>query len=203
MGVTMFIQQRMTPSTAIRAAEGDADHAGHDDGHVPVGASGLVIYWTVSNLWGIGQQMITNKLIGPAVVRTMRAAGGAAREERRRRQDRPGQGAIDDRAAKARGLVKQRVSAMGLTLDVQVVDTPDAIRFEISGDGGEVLLKRKGEALDALQQIVNTGFRRELDDDRSSSWTAWLSQGQDDELKQMTRFTMEKASSRVRRKWVR
>ena len=47
---------------------------------------------------------------------------------------------------------------MGLTLDVDVVDTPDAIRIEISGDGGEVLLKRKGEALDALQQIVNTGF---------------------------------------------
>ena len=56
---------------------------------------------------------------------------------------------------------------MGLTLDVQVLDTPDAIRVEISGDGGEVLLKRKGEALDALQEIVNTGFRRELDDDRS------------------------------------
>ena len=35
-------------------------------------ASGLVIYWTVSNVWGIGQQMITNRLIGPAVVRTVR-----------------------------------------------------------------------------------------------------------------------------------
>ena len=27
--------------------------------------SGLVLYWTVSNIWGIGQQMITNRLIGP------------------------------------------------------------------------------------------------------------------------------------------
>jgi membrane protein insertase Oxa1/YidC/SpoIIIJ len=35
-------------------------------------ASGLVIYWTVSNIWGIGQQMITNKIIGPAAVRTVR-----------------------------------------------------------------------------------------------------------------------------------
>ena len=35
-------------------------------------ASGLVIYWTVSNIWGIGQQMITNRLIGPATVRTVR-----------------------------------------------------------------------------------------------------------------------------------
>jgi YidC/Oxa1 family membrane protein insertase len=35
-------------------------------------ASGLVIYWTVSNIWGIGQQMITNRIIGPAAVRTVR-----------------------------------------------------------------------------------------------------------------------------------
>ena len=35
-------------------------------------ASGLVIYWTVSNTWGILQQMVTNRLIGPTVVRTVR-----------------------------------------------------------------------------------------------------------------------------------
>jgi spoIIIJ-associated protein len=95
---------------------------------------------------------------------------------------------------KAAGLVSNVVSAMGLTLEVLVVDTPDAIRLEISGDGGEVLLKRKGEALDALQQIVNTGFRRELADDRSFVVDCMgYRQGKDDELKQMTRFTMEKA----------
>ena len=95
---------------------------------------------------------------------------------------------------KAASLVSNVVSAMGLTLEVQVVDTPDAIRLEISGDGGEVLLKRKGEALDALQQIVNTGFRRELDDDRSFVVDCMgYRKGKDDELKQMTRFTMEKA----------
>ena len=95
---------------------------------------------------------------------------------------------------KAASLVSNVVSAMGLTLEVQVVDTPDAIRLEISGDGGEVLLKRTGEALDALQQIVNTGFRRELDDDRSFVVDCMgYRKGKDDELKQMTRFTMEKA----------
>ena len=98
---------------------------------------------------------------------------------------------VQDRAA---GLVKDVVTAMGLALDVEVIDTADAIRIEISGDGGEVLLKRKGEALDALQQIVNTGFRRELDDDRSFVVDCMgYRQGKDDELKQMTRFTMEKA----------
>ena len=98
---------------------------------------------------------------------------------------------VQDRAG---SLVKDVVTAMGLTLDVEVVDTADAIRIEISGDGGEVLLKRKGEALDALQQIVNTGFRRELDDDRSFVVDCMgYRKGKDDELKQMTRFTMEKA----------
>ena len=95
---------------------------------------------------------------------------------------------------KAGGLVRNVVSAMGLSLDVQVVDTPDAIRIEISGDGGEVLLKRKGEALDALQQIVNTGFRRELEDDRSFVVDCMgYRKGKDDELRLMTRHTMEKA----------
>jgi len=97
---------------------------------------------------------------------------------------------------KAGGLVRNVLSAMGLSLDVQVVDTPDAVRIEISGDGGEVLLKRKAEALDALQQIVNTGFRRELDDDRSFVVDCMgYRQGKDEELRQMTRFTMEKAKS--------
>lgn len=95
---------------------------------------------------------------------------------------------------KASGLVRNVLTAMGLTLDVQVLDTPDAIRIEIAGDGGEVLVKRKGEALDALQQIVNTGFRRELDDDRSFvvDYMGYR-RGKDDELKQIARFTMEKA----------
>jgi YidC/Oxa1 family membrane protein insertase len=34
--------------------------------------SGLVLYWLVSNLWSIGQQYVTNRIIGPATVRTVR-----------------------------------------------------------------------------------------------------------------------------------
>jgi spoIIIJ-associated protein len=95
---------------------------------------------------------------------------------------------------RASGLVRNVLTAMGLALDVEVVDTADAIRIEITGGGGEVLLKRKAEALDALQQIVNTGFRRELDDDRSFVVDCMgYRKGKDDELRQMTKFTMEKA----------
>ena len=98
---------------------------------------------------------------------------------------------------KAGSLVRNVLAAMELpALDVKVVDTPDAIRIEIDGAGGEVLLKRKGEALDALQQIVNTGFRRELDDDRSFVVDCMgYRKGKDEELRQMTRFSMERAKS--------
>src|SRR5260221_390121 len=73
MGITMFIQQRMTPSTADPMQQKMMLF-------MPImmtgmflwAASGLVIYWTVSNTWGIAQQMITNRIIGPAAKRTVR-----------------------------------------------------------------------------------------------------------------------------------
>ena len=34
--------------------------------------SGLVLYWTASNIWTIGQQAVTNKLIGPPPQHTVR-----------------------------------------------------------------------------------------------------------------------------------
>ena len=90
--------------------------------------------------------------------------------------------------------VRQTVHAMGLPLDVEVIDTPDNIRVELSGEGGEDLLRRKGEALDALQQIVNTKFRRELDDDRSFVVDCLdFRKAKDAEVKQMARFFMQKA----------
>jgi len=74
MGVTMFVQQRMTPTTA------DAMQQRMMMWMMPImmtfmffwAASGLVIYWTVSNVWGIAQQMITNRIIGPPAKRTVR-----------------------------------------------------------------------------------------------------------------------------------
>jgi YidC/Oxa1 family membrane protein insertase len=34
--------------------------------------SGVVIYWIVNNMWGIGQQLLTNRLIGPQAPRNVR-----------------------------------------------------------------------------------------------------------------------------------
>jgi YidC/Oxa1 family membrane protein insertase len=73
MAVTMFVQQKMTPSTADPMQQRMMLIMPLMMGFMFLwAASGLVIYWTVSNVWGIGQQMITNKLIGPATKRTVR-----------------------------------------------------------------------------------------------------------------------------------
>ena len=36
--------------------------------------AGVVLYWVVNNFWGIGQQYVTNQLIGPPNVKTLRPA---------------------------------------------------------------------------------------------------------------------------------
>lgn len=95
---------------------------------------------------------------------------------------------------RVREFTKQTVAAMGVPLEVTVVDAGDNIRVELSGDGGEVLLRRRAEALDALQQIVNTAFRRELKDDRSFVVDCMdYRKAKDAELRQMARFMMDKA----------
>jgi spoIIIJ-associated protein len=97
---------------------------------------------------------------------------------------------------RVREFTRQTVAAMGVPLDVAVVDAGDNIRVELSGEGGELLLRRRAEALDALQQIVNTAFRRELTDDRSFVVDCMdYRKAKDAELRQMARFMMEKARS--------
>ena len=97
---------------------------------------------------------------------------------------------------RVREFTRQTMAAMGLALDVEVKDNPDGIRVEIAGEGGEFLLRRRAEALDALQLIVNTAFRRELKDDRSFVVDCLdYRKSKDEELRQMARFLMEKAKS--------
>jgi spoIIIJ-associated protein len=97
---------------------------------------------------------------------------------------------------RVRDFISRTVAAMGLPLDVTIHETPDTIRVELSGDGGEALLRRKAEALDALQQIVNTAFRRQLKDDRSFVVDCLdYRKAKDAELQQMARFVIEKAKS--------
>jgi spoIIIJ-associated protein len=97
---------------------------------------------------------------------------------------------------RVRDFLKRTLDAMGVALELEIKDTPDSVRIELSGDAGEVLLRRRAEALDALQHIVNTAFRRELKDDRTLVVDCLdYRKAKDAELKQMARFMMDKARS--------
>jgi YidC/Oxa1 family membrane protein insertase len=74
MGATQFVQTKMTPQTG-------ADPIQQKmmlfmpimfTGMFIFMPSGLVLYWTASNMWTIGQQVLTNRLIGPPAKRTVR-----------------------------------------------------------------------------------------------------------------------------------
>jgi spoIIIJ-associated protein len=92
--------------------------------------------------------------------------------------------------------VKRVVGAMNLELAVDVEETPDNIRLNLSGEGADVFLRRKGEALDALQVIVNTAFRRDARGDRHYVIDALgFRKGKDTELREMARFLAGKAKT--------
>jgi YidC/Oxa1 family membrane protein insertase len=73
MGLTQFVQQRMTPATGDPAQQRMMMFMPLIFMTMFIWApSGLVLYWTVSNLWAIGQQVITNRMIGPPATRVVR-----------------------------------------------------------------------------------------------------------------------------------
>jgi YidC/Oxa1 family membrane protein insertase len=85
MGASMVLQMRMTPTSADPMQQKIMTF-------MPImftfmflwAPSGLVIYWFSSNLWAIGQQYVTNRIIGPPKVarppaeRRLKKASGAA-----------------------------------------------------------------------------------------------------------------------------
>ena len=88
MGASMVLQQRLTPSQAEPMQQKIMML-------MPViftfmflsAPSGLVIYWLTSNLWGIGQQLLTYKLTGPLKTSAVRppAEGRAKKNDRKRK----------------------------------------------------------------------------------------------------------------------
>jgi spoIIIJ-associated protein len=88
------------------------------------------------------------------------------------------------------------VAAMGLTLSTTVEETPDHVRLNLTGEGAAVLLRRTGEALDALQVIVNTVFRRDARGERHYVVDALdFRKAKDLELRQRARLLMDKAKT--------
>jgi spoIIIJ-associated protein len=95
-----------------------------------------------------------------------------------------------------RQFVADVTEAMGLEVEVIAERLNDGgLRVDIRGEDGSMLLHRKGEALDALQHIVNTAYRHEGDSQRIVIDCQGFRRGKDLELQQMARFLMDKAKS--------
>ena len=100
----------------------------------------------------------------------------------------------DNLDARVTDFLTDVLGAMGLTVDVALEETPDAIRVNVTGAGAETLLRRQGETLDALQVIVNTAFRREERGDRHYLVDALgFRKGKDDELRATAKTLAELA----------
>ena len=83
-------------------------------------------------------------------------------------------------------------AAMGLALNASIEHEEDHLRVNLDGTGGEILLRRKAEALDALQHIVNTAFRRGPGDQHFVVDCMGYRRAKESELRQMTAFLMER-----------
>ena len=90
--------------------------------------------------------------------------------------------------------VQAVADAMGAGLTVEVEETPEATRINLTGEGGGPLTRRSGEGLQALQHVVATAFRRQLGHDhRLVIDCNGYRRDKDAELSQMARFFVEKA----------
>ncbi len=101
-----------------------------------------------------------------------------------------------DVESRAVEFVNQVVRAMGLSLEGRVERTRDGARVNLEGEGGDVLLSRRGEPLRALQYIVDTVFRRQLGDgQRVLVDCLGFRRDKDAEIRQMARFLADRAKS--------
>ena len=84
--------------------------------------------------------------------------------------------------------------AMGIDTAVDVEETADGPRLNLSGEKAELLVRHRGEPLKALQHIVDSAFGREVHDERRVFIDALgYRKGKDIELRQMARLLAEKA----------
>ncbi|HXH05733.1 MAG TPA: R3H domain-containing nucleic acid-binding protein [Vicinamibacterales bacterium] len=101
--------------------------------------------------------------------------------------------ALNDRVA---AFVREILEALGLELDVSLERRPDHLRINLEGRGGEPLLRRRAEGLEALQHLVNTKFRRgEAGQEHFVVDCLGYRRAKEAELRQMARFLIEKAKA--------
>ncbi len=99
----------------------------------------------------------------------------------------------DDLNTRMVEFVRSVTTAMGLSADVSVEPLEDGTRIVIDGDDCAVLVKRRAAGLDALQHLVNAGFRREHPGRHIVVDCLDYRKGKDAELQETARFLVERA----------
>ena len=99
----------------------------------------------------------------------------------------------DDLSARMSGFVEGIGAAMGLELEVGVERIEDGTRVTVQGDGCEILLHQKAAGLDALQHVVNAGFRREHPGGHIVVDCLDYRKGKDGELRETAKILAERA----------
>jgi len=85
-------------------------------------------------------------------------------------------------------------AAIGIRTPIDVEQTDDGPRINLSGDEAELLVRHRGEPLKALQHVVDMAYGRSLDGDKRVFVDALAyRKGKDVELRQMAKFLAEKA----------
>jgi spoIIIJ-associated protein len=84
--------------------------------------------------------------------------------------------------------------ALGITSSIQVEETADGPRLNITGEEAEILVRHRGEPLKALQHVVDMAYGRDIADDKRVFVDALgYRKGKDTELRQMAKFLATKA----------
>ena len=90
--------------------------------------------------------------------------------------------------------VQSVLDAMGLDLKATSEAMPDGMRINIDGEDGNILIRRQGEGLAAMQHVVSAAFRHEFaEGQRLVVDCMAYRQGKDSELRQMAIFLAGKA----------
>jgi spoIIIJ-associated protein len=98
--------------------------------------------------------------------------------------------------ARVQQLVSELVDKLGLELRVATEREEDGLRVNLSGGDAEPLLRRKGEALDAMQHVLNSVFQHGLSNhERLVVDCEGFRKAKDREIQQIARFLMEKVRS--------
>jgi spoIIIJ-associated protein len=85
-------------------------------------------------------------------------------------------------------------AAFEISSPIDVEQTPDGPRLNLSGEEAELLVRHRGEPLKALQHVVDMAFARQIGGDGRVFIDALAyRKGKDAELRQMARFLANKA----------